>query len=118
MTSAEEEAYVRGRWERVHVKDDQEMEESEDIWFRIWIGPDKGDVLFDCGAPTKEEVIHRAYLFTERREAEIADIVDEITSLRSIAYSTNVISASVCERIIAREQAVLAELRRGWKEQG
>jgi hypothetical protein len=54
---------------------------------------------------------HAAYLFTKRREAEIADVEEEIGFLGG-PYCLECPSV---ERILAREQAALAGLKRGWK---
>jgi hypothetical protein len=117
MTPAEEEACVRSRWERVHIIDNQEMDDTDDLWYRIWIGSgDSRSEVFDHGSPTRAETIHAAYLFTVKRFAEIVDIEEEIQWLNW----PSIVSASWDDparrlKIIAREQAALAELLRGWK---
>jgi hypothetical protein len=59
---------------------------------------------------------HAAYLFTKQREAEIGGVEEEISYLVNIKGSADSASPNHCiHRIIAREQADLAELRRGWK---
>lgn len=101
MTPAEERQYVQDHW--------------NDCQYGIMI------YCCDNGLPIAWHSFlswHEAYLFTVQRERRIEDVKEEIEAVRSIAYSTNVISASVCERILAGKRAALAELRRGWKEQG
>ena len=57
---------------------------------------------------------HEAYLFTKQREAEIMDLEEEIGFLGGLYC----IECPSVERILAREQAALAELHRGWRDQG
>jgi hypothetical protein len=91
MTPAEEEAHVRSSWVDAEVLSSGEIVIDRLIYSR-----------------------HSAFLFTKQREAEIADVEEEIGFLGG-PYCLECPSV---ERILAREQAVLAELRRGWKEQG
>jgi hypothetical protein len=100
LTPVEEEEYVRSRWNDV-------MEDHEG-W--LFLGCHDGD---DHSCLN----IHEAFLFTVQREADIADIQAEIAWLEWPSTKNNSIG-DLRERILAREQAVLAELRRGWKEQG
>jgi hypothetical protein len=116
MTPAEEEACVRSRWERVHIIDNQEMDDTDDLWYRIWIGSgDSRSEVFDHGSPTRAETIHAAYLFTVQREAEIADIKNELIEISYISRNFKEERGKCWKRIFARAQADLAELKKGWK---
>jgi phage terminase Nu1 subunit (DNA packaging protein) len=94
MTPAEEEAYVRARWIRV-------TNHGAYIVIR--------NVFRFCS----ESFIdwHAAYLFTVQREAEIADVKEEIELLESLSITDYRRGIA----ILAREQAALAELKKGWK---
>jgi hypothetical protein len=96
LTPAEEEAYVKA----------------------CWINPAlpcmRGAEFKVLPTMTKRSMIHEAYLFTVQREEEIADIQAEIAWLEWSSIKNNSIG-NIRERILSREQAALAELRRGWK---
>jgi hypothetical protein len=71
---------------------------------------------------TSEEAWTAAWEFTEQRQREIADVEKEITNLiKDVAHLNNHRTrkpepeAAVYSRILAREQAALAELKKGWK---
>ena len=97
MTPAEEEAHVRERW--------------VDCAFGIKI---YCSIAGRPGSWLPFNSWHEAYLFTKRREAEIVDLEEEIGFLGG-PYC---IECPSVERILARGQVALAELRRGWKDQG
>ena len=61
---------------------------------------------------------HAAYLFTKERERQIAKVEQEIAEVKPWADSPYAREAvrQVRQRILAVEQARLAELRRGMKE--
>ena len=101
MTLAEEEAYVRARW--------------VDVCF--------GVMIFFSGKWHSFDDWHSAYLFTVQQETEIADLKEEVRFVDGLLDSWmspgNDYGGTVSMgRILAREQAALAELRRGMKEQG
>ena len=95
LTPAEEEAYVVARWSDYHVM----------TYGRFDICDMDGDMDW-----------HAAYLFTKQLEAEIAQRSEDAKFLQMIIDTT---AKGKClqslHSIIAREQAALAELRRGWK---
>jgi hypothetical protein len=95
LTPAEE-AYVRERWTFVIHSPNREI------------------VLCNSGSPVPFDNWRAAYLFTKKREEEIADLEVDIEWLED----QNSFEVPQLKRILAREQASLAELKRGMKEQG
>ena len=65
---------------------------------------------------------HAAFLFTKQREREIAEVEEEIAWLNQMKRNlppgrpTKEERQAILQRILAVEQARLAELRRGMKE--
>jgi hypothetical protein len=115
MTPAKEEAYVRERWKVIEVTNTYAgthcAVEAWSVWLPCGWRSSVGSISADA------QMWHDAYLFTVKREAEIADIQAEIAWLEWPSTKNNSIG-DIRERIIAREQSALAELRRGMKEQG
>ena len=106
-----DEEYVRARWERVIVCDGS---------YRHYA---KGTILLNWANHQFYEFNDwsAARAFTEQREREIAEVREEISETEDdiLSYSShdNADSFAVIYRyILARLQAVLAELRRGMKE--
>ena len=111
LTPAEEKAYVKTRWMRPHWG-------SNDHGWTVQNFVGSMTVLATNIKP-RYKATHAAYLFTKKREAEIGGVEEEISYLVNIKGRADSASPEHCiHRIIAREQAALAELRRGWKEQG
>jgi hypothetical protein len=101
LTPAEEESYVRAQWDYVDV---------------VTPGRLDGGIFIDGFCP-KFLDFHETYLFTVHRKEEIADIQAEIAWLEWPSIKNSSIG-NIRERILSREKADLADLRRGWKEQG
>ena len=107
-----DEEYVRARWERVIVCDGS---------YRHYA---KGTILLNWANHQFYEFkdFSAARAFTEQREREIAEVQEEIAILNEgveLAASTDADERKYgipFKRILARLQAVLAELRRGMKE--
>ena len=102
-----DEEYVRARWNEVR-----------DVKYELRIncpGPVGGKRFFGLHNRWKE-----ARAFTEQREREIAEVQEEIEYVSSFAWlpsrSGKREEHPVWQRILAVEQARLAELRRGMKE--
>jgi hypothetical protein len=97
MTPAEELAHVRERW----------TVDGKKLSLRV------GDPLGNA------VIIHEAYLFTKRREAEIEELKEDAKFLQTFIDTT---AKGKClqslRNIMGREQAALAELHRGWRDQG
>lgn len=103
---SENENYVRARWERIRASD-----------YRIVIYFGEPDFLSDCHMFSGyHDKWSEARLYTEHREREIAEVEEEIEIIEAIVglYASH--GGNKFRRILAREQAVLAELRRGMKE--
>lgn len=104
LTPVDDEAYVRARWVCISAYGDG-------LLF-IYFGKNNKSA-------SKEFIDwHHAYLFTVQREAEIAELEQEIEFLKRVeTYGSFVVSIwqTTRLRILAREQAALAELLRGWK---
>ena len=107
-----DEEYVRARWERVIVCDGS---------YRHYA---KGTILLNWSNHQFYEFkdFSAARAFTENREREIAEVEEEIAELEShiLCYGNGSVEDErmicVYQRILAVEQARLAELRRGMKE--
>ena len=105
-----DEEYVRARWERVIVCDGS---------YRHYA---KGTILLNWANHQFYEFNDwsAARAFTEQREREIAEVQEEIEYVSSFAWlpsrSGKREEHPVWQRILAVEQARLAELRRGMKE--
>lgn len=108
LTSAEEKAYVKTRWMRPHWG-------SNDHGWTVQNFVGAMTVLATNIKP-RYKATHAAYLFTKQREAEIAQRCEDAKFLQMFIDTT---AKGKClqslHSIIAREQAALAELRRGWK---
>jgi len=94
MTSQSDEQYVRERWERVTVLNGD------------------GIMCDGLGAFSSWE---RAAAFARQREEEIRQIESELELLREFERALEVNSSHrpiVLQRILTREQAALAELRK------
>lgn len=111
MSSNEE--YVRARWQSVSVTDwyagTSTLTQAWSIWLPCgWTSP-------VGGTATDAEMWSAARAFTEQREQAIANVEDEIEwlnwpSVKNVCTREGDLARC---RIIAREQAALAELQRG-----
>jgi hypothetical protein len=112
LTPAEEEAYVRARWEGtvVRLRDSTTMDKG----CGLLLGGTHGIYPWTENWST---VWHAAYLFTRQREAEIAQRERGIAWLGNLLSGIHQVPDEVVD-IIAREQTAIAELKRGTKEQG
>ena len=107
-----DEEYVRARWERVIVCDGS---------YRHYA---KGTILLNWANHQFYEFNDwsAARAFTEEREREIAEVEEEIAWLNQMKRNlppgrpTKEERQAILQRILAVEQARLAELRRGMKE--
>ncbi len=106
------EEYLRARWGGFAVLDDTTTMERG---IGVFLGH---EVPTLWGYASYDEALKAARAFTEQREREIAEVEKEIAWLTIIGatplstYEGN----GERKRILARLQAVLAELRRGWVE--
>jgi hypothetical protein len=108
MTEQEEREYVEARWEKVR---------HADTALSVLAGPhyviitdDQRHQICAVYRHTESEAWHATYLFTVERERQIAEVKEEIDWIncgRKIEPAA--------QRILAREQAALAELQRGMK---
>jgi hypothetical protein len=99
LTPTEEEKYVRDRLDFVRVLHDGEIRLLEEMgpWFYNW---------------------HEAYLFTLGREKQIARCERGIGLLKEVLPGDMRHDAEetiIAGEILAREQAALAERKKGWK---
>ena len=111
-----DEKYLRDRWERIALEWGT-LERKRYVW--VFAG---GMFIPLRGFKTEAEAWSAARAFTEQREREIAEVEEEIAILNEgveLAASTDADERKYgipFKRILARLQAVLAELRRGMKE--
>ena len=65
--------------------------------------------------PTQSAAYHAAYLFTKERERQIAEVEEEVALLEAEAtlWPNFYKQQAAYSRILARERAALAELKRG-----
>ena len=117
-----DEEYVRARWQLVAAVPTvvngyvvcAGLSADRQTVLRLWRGP-----LHEC---TEAEAWSAARAFTENLERDIAEVQEEIAILNEgveLAASTDADERKYgipFKRILARLQAVLAELRRGMKE--
>ena len=108
-----DEEYVRARWE-VHT-----AFPNGNGKYYLALAPDKClDGEFDGQFDTEAEAWSAARAFTENREREIAEVEEEIALIANLGshVKQEAFAVDIRKRILSREQAVLAELRRGMKE--
>ena len=101
-----DEEYVRARWGGFAVLDDTTTMERG---IGVFLGHEMPTLW---GYASYDEALKSARAFTEQREREIAEVEEEIAWL----YVGQSGIGPVFHRILAVEQARLAELRRGMKE--
>jgi hypothetical protein len=120
MTAAKQEAYVRERWE-IGCTPPPSRHYSSKLYsdpFKlsayVYLGPHR--IQPGGRNRTEADVWQLAYDFTIAREKQIAEVGEEITWLEGFsAFAEHSVYGPARERILARERAALAELRRGWK---
>ena len=100
-----DEEYVRARWERVIVCDGSYRHYAKGTILLNWANHQFYE--FNDWSAARD--------FTEQREREIAEVEEEIAWL-SDGMDCSDPDDEVGQRILAVEQARLAELRRGMKE--
>lgn len=108
FTPVEEEAYVRARWNSVRFKP-----VDAGLSYRVTMS---GAWIETIG--NLNDAAHAAFLFTKQREAEIHRREISIGLCKECLPGDGWHDAeqvAIAGEIIAREQADLAELRRGWK---
>jgi hypothetical protein len=134
LSAQEMEAKVRARWDVVEKKDHSNFDR-----FRNWKRTDSVAISMQSehcfsservvSAPTEIEAWQSAYAFTVEREEEIRLVEEEIAWLQSAAlvYRKHLEEAPrewtvlgkesdvIGCRVLAREQAALAELKRGMR---
>ena len=106
LTEQEKWEYVKKAWENVYV----------DEYGNVRIISKEGFARL-AGNLLKSSV-HAAYEFTQERNRQKAEVKEEIEDLRAAKFPLSIRSVRrPKDRILAREQAALADLRRGMKEQ-
>lgn len=117
MSTKEHEEYVRSKWEDCGSSGPVQFAEHWQVWC---------DAYFFC-EETEQQAWSLAYAFTLEREEQIRCIKREIEVLQNVVagylgYITHRFNpehdsrqAYTLARVIAREQAALAELKRGMK---
>jgi hypothetical protein len=104
--------YVRARWERA---EECPRSSSQGKTWCISLGGKRftrANVPED-DAPTAAAAWHEARVFTFQREEEVRRVEEEIDWLRRKEHLQNVEDAAIWKRVLAREQAELADLKRG-----
>jgi hypothetical protein len=107
-----DEEYVRSKWEAVEVEQDCYAD-----WYYSLGGIYDSTQHFS----TEEETWSAAAEFTRQREEEIRQVEAEVAMARklfmeSAVFDTNSSETAIFDRIFAREQQALADLKRGWRE--
>ena len=117
LTAQKEREYVEARWIFPKVWFDAHMHPGGAWKFQVGDGPDCAVLI--CMPPevlgpanNQDGTYHAARAFTKQREREIAEVEEEIAWL----YVGQSGIGPVFHRILAVEQARLAELRRGMQE--
>lgn len=93
----------------------------EDVYFEGSIFNNSGDIVHQgwgiADGKTEAEAWAAAKVFVDKREHEIKDVKEEISWIRESIHQAEElgINSSVWQRILAREQVVLAKLRKGFK---
>jgi hypothetical protein len=113
MTPQQKLEYVEERWPASRLR---VSHEADGYAVYLWegIGPSIG--VFRCAS--EKEAVHAAFLFTKKRNRQIAEVEAEIAEAKPWAESTYARAAvrRVRERILVSRQAALAELKRGFRE--
>jgi hypothetical protein len=115
VTMTEDERIVRDAWKRITYRETgltsagpcYVVIESDDH-------PTAGSSLFMEHGSSKESVFAAARAFTEERREQIRQVEEEIQYIHEDMID-NCDHCAASKRIVAREQAVLAELKRGMK---
>ena len=105
MTSEQERAEVEAAWECITIQ--RRDPERDDMGWHCY-----GSIA--AMGPTEEAVIHDLYAQTVERRRKIAEVEAEIEYIGR-QVSMNIGEMAIRSRIVAAEQARLAELKQGWK---
>ena len=106
-TQAENEAFVRGHWGWFRMRFSEPYEGYAQGVHVIEIPGKK------FSHQNQSVALASAAEFTEQRMEEIQNVVDEIASITALLDEYKVIRPR-WERILAREQAALESLKKGW----
>lgn len=106
MTTQAKREYVERFWSRVIVCDGS---------YRNY---DRGTVLINWANHRFYDFVDwdAAYVFTKERERKIAEIEEEIAVISCLKVTVG--DWDTWQRILAREQAALQEVRRGMRKEG
>ena len=113
MTEAESRAYLESVWGEIKL-------EIRRIpgWDKFWTVVTKGHIGDLCASDflptTKSEALIAAVAYTQKLQAEIVELEEEIAMIKLQCYSS-VFGVAVIERTIARLRAILAEKRAGMR---
>ena len=120
MSEAKEhEEYVRSRWEwfaSFDLSDEEDREDNDPEWLVQVCDASAGNPIEFYGA-TEAEAWSAAYAFTKEREEQIRQIENCLILLECCdTEELNDQALADWQSIIAREQAALAELRKGMRQ--
>lgn len=112
MDQQSDEQFVRSRWGWVQVRTAEPYEGiPQGKWsVRIPLLP-----FSQIGFPSEVEAWSAAAAFTREREEQIRQVEEEIALVGGIGHMAPCECCGVRDRILAREQAALAELKKGMK---
>ncbi len=119
LTPQQEREYVEAAW--VHVRTVFPCASGR---YLIQIDPDSrlDNAQFEEWLNTEAAAWHAAFLFTKEHERKIAAVREEIEYVDSFSRmpkrNGTYAEHPVWKRILAREQAALADLLRSWREKG
>jgi hypothetical protein len=119
----ENEQYVRSKWEQVEAHWLPSMPDRfrvEMVYDSAMVWVDRPHAQIPSEKPfvrkqTEQQAWSAARAFTEEREKQIAEVEEEIALLSSIGQHYVPPAKVTRDRILAREQAALDELKRGMK---
>lgn len=111
-TAIENEEYVRSRWDPNLFNGGLYFYEgARSYHLRL------GSKRFEYTQKTKAECWSAAYAFTLEREEQIRQVEEEIALMEFIVQAQDEFNDIVAaKRILAREQAALAELKKGMRQ--
>ena len=110
VTAEEAERRVRDAWDRVRI-----WEPVKDLPWEIQISDIEFCDYHDFTGKSKEEALFAALAFTEERLEAIRQVGEEIMEIEFVSRNFGEERGEAWRRILAREKAALAELRRGMK---
>lgn len=116
LTAQQEQEYVEARWKRVAYHESG-LTSAGKCYVTIDADdhPTAGTLLFMHHGGTKAAVFHAAYLYTKERKRQIAEVEEKVALLEAEAtlWPNFYKQQAAYSRILAREQAALADLKRG-----